>query len=416
MIINNITEAIGNTPLMLIEERIHGVKGLRLYAKLELMNPYGSLKDRIATRILDVNDARGKTVIESSSGNTAKALAGIAGAYNLPFKTITNRIKQPEVRMILQAMGAQIKELPGHSECPDPNDPNDALAVIDNMIRENPESYYHTNQYFNENNIRAHNKTGIEISKDLERIDYFYGYLGTCGSTRGIGEILKKERNTSVIGIVTEDGEYVPGGRTESELYETGFYKSDFYNEIVKGTIQEAIDGMLILLRKAGIPCGPTTGLSYSALIKRLKNIDIEDGTTAVFIACDRIEPYMSYLQKYRPTLFEINKENQMQIVSYDDMMTAKEIEYNEIKEDDIIIDIRSNYSYNKHHHPSSINMESHIIEEMIMLEQPFPKNKRIIMVCAKGLISKRYAIMLERKGYDAMSLRGGYLGITDKQ
>ena len=416
MIIKHITESIGNTPLMLIDKSIHGIENLKLYAKLELLNPYGSLKDRVAKEILEVENAKGKIAIESSSGNTAKALAGISSTHNIPFKTITNRIKQPEVRMILQVMGAEIEELPGHSECPDPNDPNDALSVIDRMIREDPEKYFHTNQYFNQKNIDAHKLTGKEIISDLENVDYFFGYLGTCGSTRGIGEVLKKERDTKVIGIVTEDGEYVPGGRTENELYETGFYDSKFYDGIEKGTIQESIDGMLDLIRKAGIPCGPTSGLSYSALLRFVKKLPDDKEYTAVFIVCDRIEPYMSYLQKYRPTLFESKQNNQIETeINYDDMMKAKETSIDELNDNYYIIDIRSNYSFNRGSLKGSINIESHILEELLRKENPFPKEKKILIVCAKGLISKKYSVILERKGYDASSLKGGYISLVTK-
>jgi cysteine synthase B len=201
MIIKHIKETIGNTPLLKLDEKVHGLKNVNIYAKLELLNPYGSLKDRVALNILDVSKAKGKTVIESSSGNTAKALASLCSLENIKFKTVTNRIKQPEIRQILQVLGTDIEELPGHSECPDPNDPNDPIKVIENEIAKNPNKYFYTDQYFNKKNLKAHENSGKEIAKDMKKVDYFFGYLGTCGSSIGIGNILKKEFNIFPIPI-----------------------------------------------------------------------------------------------------------------------------------------------------------------------------------------------------------------------
>ena len=139
MLYEHITELIGNTPLLKIDRAVHQLQHIDLYAKLEYYNPFGSLKDRIAYGMLkDVLaevKSTAKTVVESSSGNTAKALSALCALYDLPFKTVTSRIRYPEVRMILHILGAQIEELPSVSECPDPFDPNDFLAVAKNLVR-----------------------------------------------------------------------------------------------------------------------------------------------------------------------------------------------------------------------------------------------------------------------------------------
>ena len=423
MILTNIADLIGNTPLFEIDRKIHGLKHVKLYAKLELFNPYGSLKDRVAKNILELDKAQGKVVVESSSGNTAKALAALCGVNNLQFQTVTNRVKQREVRQILQAMGTVIEELPGFSECPDPNDPNDPLQVIEKKIQSGPDRYFHTNQYFNELNIKAHNQSGLEIVQDLEKVDYFFGFLGTCGSTRGIGEVLKEKRDSQVIGVVTQEGEYVPGGRTENELYETGFYEPSFYDSIVKGSIQEAIDGMLVLNRKCGIPCGPTAGLSYIAVQKYLSEMKVKEGEeiSVVFIVCDRIEAYMSYLEKHRPSIFsntlEITNNNSIESqVTHEDVMQASEIEFDEIDFDNsMIIDIRSNFSFNMGTLPSAINIAPHIFDEFILQKNALPKNKDIVLVCPIGNISKKYVAYLEINGYNAYSLKGGFVEYKKK-
>lgn len=421
MKINNIADAIGETPLLKIDEKIHGIKNVNLYAKLELLNPFGSLKDRVAKNILEVEKAKGKTVIESSSGNTAKALTGLCNSQGLEFKTISNRIKEPEIRQILQIMGAKIDELPGLSECPDPNDPNDPVQTIEKIVKKTPDKFFHTNQYFNEKNIQAHHQTGNEIIKDLKQVDYYFGYLGTCGSTRGVGEILKEKSNSKIIAVVTKNGEYVPGGRNENELFETGFYKPEFYDDMVLGTVQKSIDGMLELVRKCGIPCGPTSGLTYSCLIEYLKKQEIEEEINVVFICCDRIEPYINYIKKYRKEVFENdeNDENQKNKISskldfsnldHDKVLYSSEIEQSEIEENSLIIDIRSNFSFNVKHIPNSINIQQFMFEDMLKQKNCFPKNKQIILICPKGTITKKYVAYLEQLDYDIHSLKGGIL------
>ena len=414
MIINHIKETIGNTPLLKLDKKVHKLKNVNIYAKLELLNPYGSLKDRVALNILDLKKSKGKTVIESSSGNTAKALSSLCSLEGLKFKTITNRIKQPEIRQILKVMGAEIEELPGHSECPDPNDPNDPIKVIEDEISKNPNKYFHTDQYFNKKNIEAHENSGREIAKDLKKVDYFFGYLGTCGSSVGIGNILKKKCDTKCIGIVTGEGEYVPGGRSENELYETGFYKEKFYEDTIKGTIKESIKGMLDLNRKYGIPCGPTSGLTYSSMVEYLSKFKFKKEVNVVFIVCDRLEPYMSYIQKYDNEIFKNNSKNEnLNLdINYNEVLNAPEIEYKKIPKNAILIDIRSNYSFNFNSLPNSININSYLFEDLLKQKNVFPKNKPLVLICPKGYISKRYIIHLRKEGYKAYSLKGGILNV----
>ena len=92
---------IGDTPLVRIDAAVHGLRNIDLYAKMELFNPFGSVKDRAAWNMsrhrLAGAAARGETVVELSSGNTAKALAVIAGMHGLPFRSVTNRMRVPEI-------------------------------------------------------------------------------------------------------------------------------------------------------------------------------------------------------------------------------------------------------------------------------------------------------------------------------
>lgn len=150
---DSITEAIGNTPLVRIDPAVHGLLHIDLYAKLEMLNPFGSLKDRAAWHMarsaLADAKAGAATVVELSSGNTAKALALIAGLHGLPFKSVTNRMRIPEIKDLLLLLGAEIEELPGQSECLDPTDTEDPLTRFHQRLSRPDGALLHTDQYFN---------------------------------------------------------------------------------------------------------------------------------------------------------------------------------------------------------------------------------------------------------------------------
>ena len=196
MLYQHITELIGNTPLLRLDPARHGIEGVDLYAKLEYYNPFGSVKDRIAWGMLREDLAeitrRGQTLIEASSGNTAKALQVLAAMHGLRLRTLTNRTKVAEVRDLLELLGVELEELPGLSECPDPTVPDDVFSTIEKMMTERPGEFYHTSQYTNLANVRTHHDTtGQEIAEDLGEVDYLFGGLGTTGSTRGAATFLR---------------------------------------------------------------------------------------------------------------------------------------------------------------------------------------------------------------------------------
>ena len=410
MIYESITDMIGNTPLLRIDETVHGIANLTLYAKLEMMNPFGSVKDRIAKSMLlpDLEriKAEGLTVIESSSGNTAKALSALCSMHNVPFVTVTNRIKLPEIRETITYLNAQIIELPGLSECPDPSQHDNPLAIIKQMKEREPKRYYDTDQYFNPRNVEAHRESGREIHEDLGDIDYFFADLGTCGTSVGIGSYLREhqKKKPNIIGVVTEEGSYAPGGRNENELYETFFFKKDFYEGIVKSSTQEAIEGMKTLAHSSGLLCGPTTGLIYSALKKWFEEHPLREPSTAVFIACDRLEPYNSYLKQHSPKRMLGTQETQATA------MTTQETN------DALLIDTRTNLAFRLGHIPGSVNIPTHLIEQMIGTGPSFPKDKRIVLVCPVGEQAKPHAAALRDQGYDAYVLEGGIAKWREEQ
>lgn len=422
MLYKSVTELIGNTPLIEISKEITKLKNINVYAKCELYNPFGSLKDRAGYAMLKDEIQKLKennmTVIESSSGNTAKALQIICSMNGIPFKTVTNRIKIPETKEILKVAGAEIEELPGLSECPDPTDPNDPVAYIERIVSENPNKYYHTNQYTNLKNPKVHYEhTGKEIYDDLGKVDYFFGTLGTTGSSRGTIEyLLEKNKNLKKIGIIAEKGDTIPGIRNKDEMYEVGIFNKSLYDEIVSVNSDEAIEEMLVLNRKCGILGGPTSGAAFKGTLKYLKEIDdkLKEPANAVFIACDRMEWYMSYIKKRRPEIFdsEIKRET-IRTLTEEDMKYAKTIDINNAEEwieknNPIIIDLRGNLAYKNGHIANAINITDIFFEDLVDNGTPFSKENSVLLVCSIGDKSKKFSSLLNKKGMNVYSLENG--------
>lgn len=422
MLYKSVTELIGNTPLIEISKEITRLKNINVYAKCELYNPFGSLKDRAGYAMLKDEIQKLKennmTVIESSSGNTAKALQIICSMNGIPFKTVTNRIKIPETKEVLKVAGAEIEELPGLSECPDPTDPNDPVAYIERIVSENPNKYYHTNQYTNLKNPKVHYEhTGKEIYDDLGKVDYFFGTLGTTGSSRGTIEyLLEKNKNLKKIGIIAEKGDTIPGIRNKDEMYEVGIFNKSLYDEIVLVNSDEAIEEMLVLNRKCGILGGPTSGAAFKGTLKYLREIDdkLEEPANAVFIACDRMEWYMSYIKKRRPEIFdsEIKRET-IRTLTEEDMKYAKTIDINNAEEwieknNPIIIDLRGNLAYKNGHIANAINITDIFFEDLVDNGTPFSKENSVLLVCSIGDKSKKFSSLLNKKGMNVYSLENG--------
>jgi len=420
----SVTELIGNTPLIEISKEITKLKNINVYAKCELYNPFGSLKDRAGYAMLKDEIQKLKenkmTVIESSSGNTAKALQIICSMNGIPFKTVTNRIKIPETKEILKVAGAEIEELPGLSECPDPTDPNDPVAYIERIVSENPNKYYHTNQYTNLKNPKVHYEhTGKEIYDDLGKVDYFFGTLGTTGSSRGTIEyLLEKNKNLKKIGIIAEKGDTIPGIRNKDEMYEVGIFNKSLYDEIVSVNSDEAVEEMLVLNRKCGILGGPTSGAAFKGTLKYLREIDdkLKEPANAVFIACDRMEWYMSYIKKRRPEIFdsEIKRET-IRTLTEEDMKYAKTININNAEEwieknNPIIIDLRGNLAYKNGHIANAINITDIFFEDLVDNGTPFSKENSVLLVCSIGDKSKKFSSLLNKKGMNVYSLENGMI------
>lgn len=416
MIINNIQEVIGNTPLFLIPEKIHGIKGLELYAKCEFLNPFGSVKDRTAMGLL--REAKNyEYIIESSSGNTAKALGVLASVQGKKLLDVSNKIHLQEVEDIIKIVGTEIKSLPAGSECPDPTNPNSPLKAINRIMSENPGKYYYTDQFSNTGNPKIHEETTAkEIDDDIGTPDFFFAGLGTTGSSKGIRDYFASRGNMQSIGIITAGRSYLPGIRNSQEMFEVGLFDPKLYADFSEVDEQNAIDYMLVLIRKCGLLVGPTSGATFFGALQYFKKQNPEDliGKKAVFIACDRLESYTGYLREKRKSLFE--EENLEKIPENSEKIAVQTIENIEENSGEILVDMRSYVSYDLGHIKGSLNFPFEDLRKYLASDYlPFPKESKIIFICPFGEESGILAEMATRLGYNASSLAGGFLEFREK-
>lgn len=436
---DSITEAIGNTPLVRIDPAVHGLRHIDLYAKLEMLNPFGSVKDRAAWSMARPGLAsaaeRGATVVELSSGNTAKALALLAGMHGLRFKSVTNRMRVPEIKDLLLLLGAEIEELPGQSECLDPTDTDDPLTRFYQALAEDGSAYLHTDQYFNPRNTEAHaTGTGPEIVKDLDgrAPDWFIACVGTAGSSTGVARALREhDPGVGVVGLVAHKSDFIPGIRTIDEVHQVGLFDPATYDTIESVTADEAIDGMLTLVRRCGLLAGPTGGAAYHGAVRHLRTVDADlteagaaDRRTAVFIVCDRAESYLSYVRQRRPELLGrpprkhsatalSDAEVRAEATVIDPADARRWIEDGQPRP--LVVDLRGPHAYAALHIDGSVNINDELFEELVRGGLPFSKRQPVLLACPIGEKSARYAALLTRMGHpDVRSLSGGIVAWRD--
>jgi cysteine synthase B len=172
---------------------------------------------------------------------------------------------------------------------------------------------------------------------------------------------------------------------------------------------------MLSLIRNAGVLSGPTGGGSLAAALKYLRPIDadLKRKHHAVFIVCDRVEWYLSYLQKLRPELFGITRKSGIRTLSPEQIENAPQVDVNEAtalleQSDVIVIDLRGPLAFKAGRIAGAINISVDHFEGMCDQGAPFSGGKKILIVCPIGDQSRRFAAHLSNAGISCVSLRGG--------
>ena len=217
-IYSSILDLIGNTPMVDVSQ-LSPNPGVRILAKLEGQNPAGSIKDRIAWRMVREAEADGtlspgRTIVEPSSGNTGIALSMIARIRGYPIKIVMPENVSIERRQALEVWGAEIIVTPGAEGS------NGAVRHAQALADEHPEWAF-LYQYANEANPRAHYEgTAPEIWRDCPEITHFVAGLGTTGTLMGVGRFLKEMNpDVKVVAVEPPLGERVEGLRNLDEGY-----------------------------------------------------------------------------------------------------------------------------------------------------------------------------------------------------
>jgi cysteine synthase A/cysteine synthase B len=260
------------TPLVKVN-RSNPNQDFQIFLKLESYNPFGSIKDRIAYKMLTSLEIGEKTVVEPSSGNTGIALTCIANALGIPIEIAVPEKIPEEKKILLKFLGANVMEA-DDALCP--LFPAEGARGLVNALIHSPatkDTYVSPNQYENNLNVQTHYQTtGPEIWKQTQgEIDYFFAGYGTCGTITGIGKYLKEQNpDIKIIGVEPESIDHkLPGMKRITGLSEELVPKildRSVIDESVQVSDEDAYSTAIELARKDGIPVGPTTGaILYAA-------------------------------------------------------------------------------------------------------------------------------------------------------
>jgi cystathionine beta-synthase len=305
---NNILELVGHTPLVKLNKLTKDLKPLVL-AKMESLNPGGSVKDRIGIAMVERAERLGElqpggTVVEATSGNTGigLALACAIKGYRAVF-VMTDKCSQEKVRY-LKALGADVLVQPAAAKR---DSPDHFLNVARRIAHETPNAIL-TFQYGNPANPEAHyHSTGPELWEQTEgRITHFVSGIGTGGTISGTGRYLKeKNPHVKIIGAdpygsifktykesghVTDSAPYLVEGIGQDTIHENVHFK--YIDEIINITDRDSFNTARRLGREEGIFCGGSTGTLAAAALKVAETASETD--VIVFIVCDTGERYLS--------------------------------------------------------------------------------------------------------------------------
>ena len=292
MIYENILQTIGNTPLVKIN-RLNPNAAVSIYAKIEGNNPTGSIKDRIALKMIEQAEAdgslvKGKTIIEPTSGNTGIGLAMIGVVKGYDVEIVMSKAVSAERIKMIRSFGARVT-LTDASLGTD-----GAIMKARELVNQNPEKYFMPDQFSNKyNNIAHYKTTSEEIWKQTNgKIDFLVSAIGTSGTIMGVGKALKE--NNPRIKIVCAHpvkGHYIQGLKNMEEAIVPTIYEPAKVDETIMVETEVAFEMARQIIRQEGIFVGMSSGAAMYAAIEVARRI--QSGVIVVIFP-DRGEKYLT--------------------------------------------------------------------------------------------------------------------------
>ena len=292
MINTDILQTIGNTTMVRIN-RLNPNKNTTIYAKLEGLNPTGSIKDRIALSMIQQAEisgklTKGKTIIEPTSGNTGVALAMIGSLKGYDVEIVMSSAVSVERRQMIQAFGGKVTLTDGKLGT------DGAIRKAREMVKAEPEKYFMPDQFSNEFNKIAHYRTtGEEIWKQTGgKIDYFVSALGTSGTIMGVSKVLKEHNpDIKIVCAHPVKGHYIQGLKNMEEAIVPSIYDPSQIDITIMVETEAAYEITRRIVSQEGIFVGMSSGAAMFAAVEIAKQI--KSGIIVVIFP-DRGEKYLS--------------------------------------------------------------------------------------------------------------------------
>jgi cysteine synthase B len=277
-------QLVGNTPLVEIRRVRDGTPpGVRIFGKLEGFNPGGSVKDRAALKMVEDGLARGalvpgKTILDSTSGNTGIALAMVGAALGYPVELVMPSNVSKERKQVVAAFGAKVVYS-------DPLEGSDgAIRLCRQILAENPDRYFKPDQYNNPANSLAHfETTGPEIWRQTDgTVTHFVAGIGTSGTIMGTGRFLKSQNpRIQIVAAEPEDAFHgLEGLKHMASSIVPGIYHEDELDLKLGISTEEAYDMVYRLGREEGLLLGQSCGAAHVAALQVARNL--REGTVVV--------------------------------------------------------------------------------------------------------------------------------------
>ena len=296
----SVLNCIGNTPLQALDVSVNGLR-CRVYAKLEFMNPSGSIKDRIARYMIEQAEQKGLlkpgyTIVEATSGNTGIALSMVGAAKGYRVLIVMPEHMTGERIKIMTNFGANLCLTPKH-------DGFEGAVARAKKIAERSEGFFLTNQFSNPDNTGAHYYcTGREIIEQMNGgIDAFVAGVGTGGTLMGVGKALREKNPTvRLVAVEPEEAAVLSGHDTIGDHKIAGIgdgfipeiFEMDFIDKVIAVKSDDAVEMAKSLSSKLGLMVGISSGANVLASIQVLDEIGADKNVVTVLP--DRAERYFS--------------------------------------------------------------------------------------------------------------------------